>query len=155
MCAYKSDKSLEVRQGLVFALGGLDNDLAIDTLITLTNDKNTWVRNWATFGIGSQSDKDNPIIRQALWYKMNDKDVNVRHEAIFGLAKRKDIRVKEFLKKELDIIDHHCSLILEAIELYQDKEFILIMEQILASENIGNRVNPDWIRASISKLNAN
>src|SRR6202035_251662 len=76
------------------ACGSLGNEeLAVDVLLNLMRDDDSDVRDWATFGLGSLSDKDSPTIRNALFEALNDPDVDVRQEAQVGLAKRRDIRV--------------------------------------------------------------
>ncbi len=48
------------------------------------------VRNWATFGLGTQSVEDSPQIREALRNRLTDTFSDVRDEATWGLALRKD-----------------------------------------------------------------
>ena len=155
ICSFKDSKSLEVKQGLVFALGGLDHKIANDTLIGFSSNQNNYIRNWATFSLGSQTTQDTPAIREALWRRVNDKHEETRHEAILGLAIRKDARIKEILKKELENIDVHSSLLLEAIEELNDKEFIEILQEKLISNQQKEKVNSEWIQDTIDKLSQN
>jgi hypothetical protein len=152
LCEFRDNKNIEVKQGLVFALGGIDDKAAIDTLIDFTTDKHSSIRDWATFGIGAQSDRDNSKIREALWGRINDKHNKTRQEAIFGLAKRTDSRVKEVLINELEIIDHHGSYILEAIELFGDRGFIKLLERKIISNAKTKSINPEWLIKSVVKL---
>lgn len=152
ICKFKSSRNIEVQHALVFALGGLDNQIAIDTLIGFTTSKQSLIRNWATFGIGAQSDKDNSIIREVLWNRISDKNRQTRQEAIFGLAKRKDLRVKDVLKRELEVIDNHGSYILEAIEIFGDKDFIDLLKNKIASNKKIKSINQDWLKDSLAKL---
>ena len=131
---------------------GINKKIAIDTLIGFTKDKNKSVRNWATSGIVSQTTKDNPAIREALWNRVNDKHRATRYGAILGLAIRKDERIKEIVKRELKNIDNHGSLLLEAIEELNDQEFIGILQQKLISNQTEERVNPKWLQNTIDKL---
>lgn len=133
-------------------MGGIDEKKAIDTLIDFTTDKHSSIRDWATFGIGAQSDRDNSRIREALWKRIKDKHSKTRQEAIFGLAKRKDSRVKEILKNELEIIDRDDSYILEAIELFGDKDFIKLLEKKIISNKKKKSINPEWLENSLRKL---
>jgi len=155
ICSFKDSKNLEVRQGLVFALGGIEHKIAIDTLIGFTSDKNYYIRDWSTFGLGSLTTQDSPAIRDALWNRINDKHKETRQEAIFGLAIRKDERIKEIIKRELKAIDDHCSLLLEAIEELNDKEFIEILQEKLVSNQQEEKVNPEWLQNTIDKLRQN
>lgn len=100
VAAFKGHKDKDIRFAVAFALLGVNNKTAIDTLIVLTTDKVADVRNWATFGIGSQIRTTSEEITTALWNRINDKDKKTREEAVAGLARRKDPRVKDML--ELD-----------------------------------------------------
>jgi hypothetical protein len=95
---FKENADEGVREGLVFALLSVDSKLAIDTLINLTTDIVSHIRDWATFGIGTQIEGDNKLIKEALWLRVDDKHQDTRFEAIVGLAKRKDQRMKEIIK---------------------------------------------------------
>lgn len=79
----------------------MDNIQAIDALIDLSNDKVASIRNWATFGLGSQIETDNNKIRKALWSRTSDKNQDTKLEAIVGLANRNDIKVKEIINSTL------------------------------------------------------
>ncbi len=59
LCSFRNHKSIYVKYSLVSALCTIEKDKAIDTLIELSNDKDSDIRNWATFGIGSQIKTDN------------------------------------------------------------------------------------------------
>lgn len=98
--SFKEHANKDVRFAMVFALLTVDNKTAIDTLIALSTDKIADIRNWATFGIGSQITTNSEEITAALWNRINDTDEDTRLEAISGLAQRKDPRVKDL--PELD-----------------------------------------------------
>ncbi len=152
LCSFKDNTSIEIKQGLVFALGGIEDNKAIDTLIAFTTDKHSSIRDWATFGIAAQTDRDSLKIRAALWNRVNDKHSTTKQEAIFGLAKRKDKKIKDILKRELETIDSHGSLILEAIEEFKDKEFISLLNKKLISNRKEKRINQDWLKNTIDVL---
>lgn len=97
----KTHTSGKVRYAVVFGLLGFENDLAIRTLIELSQDQDANVRDWATFGLGSQIVADTPEIREALFARLSDSDEMTRGEALVGLAKRKDRRIIEPLIEEL------------------------------------------------------
>ena len=83
----------DVRYALVHSLCGDDDDLAIRTLIGLTTDLDSGVRDWSTFALGTRIERDTPEIRDALLARVNDPDDDTRCEAYVGLAQRGDPRV--------------------------------------------------------------
>ena len=152
LAEYKTHTSANVRFQLALALSCLENDIAIQTLIELSKDSDADTRNWATFGIGSQIEKDTAEIRSALWNRISDKDENTRLEAISGLAKRKDQRIKEILKSELEAIDESGSLILESIESFGDENFISLLEKKVKENKKSKKVNEGWLLKTINTL---
>jgi HEAT repeat protein len=89
--SYHPDR--DVRFDLAFALGCFaDDERSVSTLLKLMTDKDSEVRDWATFGLGNLGDFDSPKIREALFKNLTDEDEDVREEAMVGLAKRKDLR---------------------------------------------------------------
>lgn len=91
----------DIRHAVAFALGGIDTPEANATLLALMADRDAEVRNWATFGLGQQSDADTDKIRHALVARLEDDDPDVRYEAIIGLARRRDRQTVGFLKTML------------------------------------------------------
>lgn len=154
ICRYHSHRSATVRFSLTLALCGVSNGNAIDTLILLSRDKDIDVRDWATFGIGSDTNADSSTIREALWERVTDTDSNTRQEAIIGLAIRKDKRVKEFLIEELDKADEWSSSILEAIESFNDKDFIPLIEDKIVKNKTERIINEDWLQKTLDRLKA-
>jgi HEAT repeat protein len=71
-------------------------------LTDLSDDQDTDVRDWATFGLGSQIGADTPTIRAALVRRLSAEDEIARGEALVGLARRKDERVIPLLPNELE-----------------------------------------------------
>jgi HEAT repeat protein len=151
---YKTHKFVDVRFQLTLAISCLKNEVAIENLIELSTDKNADIRNWATFGLGTQIEIDNSQIRNALWERVNDTDASTREEAIFGLAKRKEVKIKEILIKELKKIDEFGSLILEAIEEFKDKDFIKLIEKQISENEKTKTVNEEWLTNTLEKLKA-
>ncbi|HEX4998953.1 MAG TPA: HEAT repeat domain-containing protein [Terriglobia bacterium] len=99
---YASHFSEDVRFAVACMLGSFSNDqTAARTLLTLMQDDDKDVRDWATFGLGVQGDLDTAEIRDGLWQRLADSDENVREEAMVGLGKRKDARVLPMLIAEL------------------------------------------------------
>jgi len=95
----------EVREAVVFCLLRHENRQAIDALVQLSSDPDPDVRNWATFGLGSQVEADTPEIRCALAARLNEEDAEIRGEAIVGLAERGDLQVVAPFLKELTSTD--------------------------------------------------
>ncbi|WP_339889907.1 hypothetical protein [uncultured Flavobacterium sp.] len=152
ICSFKKNRSVLIKHSLISAILSKTENLAIKTLIELSNDKDSDIRDWATFGLGTQIEIDNSEIRRALWERVNDNDEITREEAIFGLAKRKDIKIKEILIKELKKIDEFGSLILEAIEEFQDKDFIKLIEKQISVNRKLKTVNEEWLKNTLEKL---
>jgi hypothetical protein len=78
------------------------SDTAVATLVQLTTDPDSDVRDWATFGLGSQLNADDTAIRQCLRARLNDSDDDTRHEAISGLARRHDPTVIPYVREALE-----------------------------------------------------
>jgi len=145
LCAYADTKSSLIKEGLVFSLLGKNDDDAITTLISLSMDKLSHIRDWATFGIGSQIEDDTIEIRNALWKRIDDKHQETKLEAIAGLAKRKDSRIKEIIKREL-LDGEYGTLLFEAILDVNDKDFLPLLCQNLKSAEDSTDINPEWIK---------
>ena len=78
----------EVRNAVVMALLSYEAPLAIECLIALSRDSDPHVRDWATFGLGTQINLDTPEIRAALADRLDDPDDATRWEALVGLELR-------------------------------------------------------------------
>lgn len=61
---------------------------AVVTLMALSSDADSDVRDWATFGLGSRLDADGSEVRRCLLARVDDPDEDTRAEAIAGLARR-------------------------------------------------------------------
>ena len=129
-----------VRYGVAFALPYFHNETAINTLIELMKDSNTVVRDWATFGLGSQTEADTPEIRNALLHATTDPDDTVRGEAFMGLARRRDERVMEPLIRELSVwhsLEHGDHVLDAAAELADSRllPILLHLQESLGSHD--------------------
>ena len=93
--ALASHASPEVRRAVVHGLMGHDDDRAVRALVLLSGDSDPSVRDWATFALGVQIERDTPDVREALAARLGDEDANTRDEAIRGLAVRGDARAVE------------------------------------------------------------
>jgi len=103
IAAYKDHSDDDVRFSVACALGHFPNDPeSVATLLTLTRDDDSDVRDWAVFGLGVQGDVDSPKIREALLERLTDTDEDVREEATVGLGKRRDLRLLPVLRSLLD-----------------------------------------------------
>lgn len=118
----------DVRHGVVLALNRTHVPLALETLIRLSADDDDTVRDWATFGLGSQTDADTPELRDALVARLDDSSFDVRGEALVGLARVRDRRVYPALLRELQS-GHVGSL---AVEAALDFPSPMLLESLLA-----------------------
>lgn len=143
ICSFINHDNNLVKEGLVSALLGIDNLTAIETLIKLSSDKLNYIRNWATFGLGTQIERNNKNIIEALWERVNDRHQETKLEAIVGLAKRKDNRINDIIRREL-IGGNFGTLLFEAIIETQDKEFLPILKQNLITIKADKTINTEW-----------
>jgi HEAT repeat protein len=95
LVALSSHASPEVRRAVVHGLMGHEDDRAVRALIALSGDGDAAVRDWATFSLGVQIERDTPELRDALAARLSDRDADTRDEAIRGLALRGDERAVE------------------------------------------------------------
>ena len=105
-----------IRLGVAQGLLGFESEDAINTLIVLSKDPDTDVRNWAMFGLATQIETDTSNIREALFAAASDVDFEVRGEAFVGLAIRKDLRVIDLLLEEWKNFSGVSILSLEAAQ---------------------------------------
>jgi len=114
-----------IRLSMAQCLGTLDSSNARRALIQLSSDNNIDVRNWATFGLGTQCDNNTKKIRAALFARLDDADEETRNEAILGLARRKIRDVIPHLVRELKFQPCNPSpLALEAAHELLASEFL-------------------------------
>jgi len=97
----------DVRWAVAHGVVGTGSDDAIHTLVGLTKDSDDRVRDWATFGLGTQRNEDSLEIRNALHDRLNDTFEDARSEAIWGLARRKDEKGLRILLDRLEA--DHCA----------------------------------------------
>lgn len=131
ICALAASESAEVRHSVAFCLLTRDDALSRATLVRLSADPDAHVRDWATFGLGAQSDVDSPAIREALVARLTDPDLDTRCEAMIGLAERGDRRAVEPILAELGkrIV---TTLPIRAAALLPDRAFLPALESLLA-----------------------
>lgn len=153
MIKFKNQEEAEVKLGLVSALLGIENRKVIDTLIELTEDKASSIRNLATFGIGSQIEISNKKIIAALWKRTKDKHQETKFEAIVGLANRGENEVKRVIFEELEK-GEYGTLLFKAIETLNDKSFLPQLEKDLGSVKNDDTVSESWIKELINCIEA-
>ncbi|MEO1412154.1 MAG: hypothetical protein AAFW73_19865 [Bacteroidota bacterium] len=149
---YQNHRFSDVRFGLVHALSGLEDPVAINTLLRLTTDRHPSVRDWATFSLGTQIDTHSEAITQALWARLRDPHRHTQLEAIAGLTKRKDPRIKDLLVAELQTVGSHDSLILDCIVELNDPDFIPLLEKQLGAHRLHRGVEEQWLLDALHQL---
>jgi HEAT repeat protein len=136
-----------VRFAVVFGLLALEDQLAIESLIELSRDRDADVRNWATFGLGTQIEADTAEIRAALFERIRDEDEETRGEALVGLARRKDERVIEPLIKELERYPvAQWSFCIEAAEEFGDSRLLPVLRRLKQSTDAEETTLDEAIR---------
>jgi hypothetical protein len=99
---FSSHPDALIRHAVVSSLCGYEDNAAIEAMITASGDVDRDVRNWATFGLGSQIDWDTPEIREPLCKRLYESDDEIRGEALVGLARRGDFRAAAALLAEIN-----------------------------------------------------
>ncbi|MET9434480.1 ankyrin repeat domain-containing protein [Streptomyces sp. NPDC006551] len=99
LLAFAGHADAEVRRAVGTALTGLvpaGHARAVDTLLALSRDHDSGVRDWATLAL-AEVPEDTPVLREALAARLDDPDPDVVAEAARGLAMRQDPRATEAL----------------------------------------------------------
>ncbi|NUK07886.1 ankyrin repeat domain-containing protein [Streptomyces lunaelactis] len=124
----------EVRHRVALALCGLvsgDHAEGVETLIALSRDADTHVRDWATTALaGVESDAHE--VREALAARLNDPDADTAAEAARGLAMRQDPRAAAALARILadeDPDGYARETALEAVGHVRDEQLRRRLEQ--------------------------
>ena len=133
----KGHPTFNVRWSVALALSGWEDPRAVAALIELSEDEDADIRDWATFGLGTQIDLDTPAIRDALAARLDDPDGPTCGEALLGLAKRKDSRVVGPILDALEEIrqpkkmppkfDIRSDLVFEAAKEVADPRFLPLL----------------------------
>ena len=119
-----------VRFGVALGLSCLEDESAIKGLIILSRDSDFDVRNWATFGLGSQCDMDTDILRRALKDRLDDPEPEIRGEALIGLAERKDDSVIGEVLRDL-AGEFQGGWVIEAAEIYPHNKYIPLLSTLI------------------------
>ncbi|NNB99337.1 hypothetical protein HI113_36165 [Corallococcus exiguus] len=126
----KNHPDENVRMGVVMGTMPHRDPVAIQTLIELSRDSDEDVRNWATFSLGSQAEEvDTPELRDALFDRLTETDLELRGEALVGLALRKDPRVLEPLRRELEGSEV-IVLAVEAAQALEDLSLLPLLHRL-------------------------
>jgi HEAT repeat protein len=120
----------EVRWAVAFALNRSQEPEATALLIELSADPDAEVRDWATFGLGTQRVDDSPELREALFARLTDEHRDTRCEALLGLARRGDERVVGPLQAELEA-DRVGELAVEAAAAIGAPELLPALEGLV------------------------
>lgn len=123
-------KGANIRCSVAYCLGRRDEPIARETLVALSGDRDSDVRNWATFGLGTLSEVDNAMIRGALVARLSDSEEEVRGEAMLGLATRGDTRAIPAILEELER-DEVMDLAIEAAGKLPDRAFLPALDALL------------------------
>ncbi|MCU1339822.1 MAG: hypothetical protein JWO19_5403 [Bryobacterales bacterium] len=105
-----------VRWAVASGIAGTGRGDSIQTLIGLMDDVDNEVRDWATFGLGTQCVEDSAEILDALRKRLNDTFEDARSEAIWGLARRRDEMGLRLLLDRLET-DHYSGDEMAAAEI--------------------------------------
>lgn len=142
---YDSHIDSEIRFAVACACGSFGNDQsAAETLLKLMRDEDDDVRDWATFGLGTQSELDTPAIREALFAALGDSCEEVKREALAGLARRRDRRILPLLctqlqQPEIDVLTIEAAC--EMLDLPLDSSHMTPSDYIAALQKRFDEAN--------------
>lgn len=94
--------STDIRWSIAVGLGSYETPEASELLLRLSADKDSGVRDWATFGLARHVSIDSPSIRSALVARLSDQHAEIRLKAIEGLALRHDPHVVTAFLQEFE-----------------------------------------------------
>lgn len=141
---YRHHADKAIREALVWALLGINHKPAIAMLIQLSRDKVDTIRDWATFGLGQQTERNNKAIRAALWDRVDDPHNDTRAEAIMGLALRKEARVGDVIRREVEG-GSPGTLIFEAAAALHLTSLLASLQALYAESAGDESINPRWL----------
>ena len=128
---------LHVAMAVPDLAGSPAHDDAVAALLRLSDDVDGAVRDWATFGLGTQMDVDNLDVRTALTARIADDDAVTSGEAIVGLARRRDARVLPHVLERLRSLALADYLIDAAAEL-GDPRFLPLLQDLQDTVGVFN-----------------
>ena len=125
------DVRLAVAQALPSVAGDPADAEVVAALVSLSADIDSDVRDWATFGLGSQLPVDSPAVRDALAARLGDEDRDTAGEAVVGLALRRDARSLPHLLAALG--DDPVDSMVEAAAALGAPELLPILQRLKAA----------------------
>ena len=130
---HRHHPAARVRQHVAMALpdlaGSPPGEVVVEALLELSDDPDEAVRDWATFGLGTQLDIDTPAVREALVTRIDDPDAVTSGEALVGLARRRDPRALPHVLERLRSLALADYLIDAAAEL-GDPRFLPLLQDL-------------------------
>lgn len=110
------NRSDKMNISLMEAFQTLESDEVIEVFIDFSRDGNDDVREEAVYNLGIDIDKDNLLIRKALWERVSDSVSSIKYNSILGLCLRKDEKIRPILIKEMENDIMKNSTLKEALE---------------------------------------
>lgn len=142
---FKNSKSTDVRYALTFSLLGVEKKIAIDILIELAQDKSLRIRDWATFGLGTQIETDNKEIRGILYKNSLSNNNQIRQEAIKGLANRNDQRVEKLILSELYKENFGTLFFDTLLDIKNGEQYLPLIINIYEKYKHDQDINTEWL----------
>ena len=118
-------------------------------LLEMMEDEDPEVREWATFGVGSQLQIDGNDIRSALARRLEDAHPDARFDAILGLAIRHDQRVFEHVLTTLEDGPFNSS-VTEAAGCLADPRLLGSLQHLASTFNSETAV-PSVLRTALER----
>ncbi|AFE07100.1 hypothetical protein COCOR_06746 [Corallococcus coralloides DSM 2259] len=128
--ALKDHLDSRVRLGVASGLSQHQDPVALQTLIELSRDGHASVREEAISALSLKDEDavDSPELREAFLDRLSDEVTDIRTDSLIGLARRKDPRVREPLRRELE----RRPVAIEAIEAARYLEDVSFLPLLLA-----------------------
>ncbi len=146
IATFRKSNKKKVRYAVSFALLGVENPKAVNTLIYLSKDKCKFIRDWSVFGLANVLAVDSKKLRKALWARVSDKDKTTRLEAILGLASRNDRKIIDVIHQEIEQGDFGV-LLFDAIQEIGNLETLAKLNQLSNHHRAGHKVALAWLIA--------
>jgi HEAT repeat protein len=115
-------------------------------LIGLMSDEDDDVRDWATFGLGTQTHLDGAAVRDALLRNTADPDRETRDEAILGIARRRDRRALGVVAARL-VEDDVSNMAVEAACYLADERLLPVLRELETWWDLDERLVANAIAA--------
>lgn len=142
---FPNSQSADIRYALTFSLLGIEQKTAIDMLLELAKDKSVRIRDWATFGLGTQIETDNEEIRNILYKNALSTNDQIRQEAIKGLANRNDEKINKLIITELQKENFGSLFFDTLLNIKNGEQYLSLIIQIYEKYKDNRDINPDWL----------